>query len=169
MKIMQHIKIFQNSFPRFSAYRIFILAALVVTACFAQQPEPVTEVAFKPLSAEVTRFEQPIRIGPPNRAITYDEALVFQVQVKRAEFDGLSPGIEPYLYIGANEYHIFHIDREDESPELRLTFHIRNWESLENGAPMVLTIDQGGPIRDPKRYSGRGFQPFDREMILDKR
>lgn len=126
------------------------------------------EIAVKPLSAELTRFTRPIRVGPPQRAIEYQKALVFKVEVDRQQFDSLPPDIEPFLYIGNQEYRIFHIDRHDDRKNLTLTFHIRNWEKLTDGAPIVLTIDHGAPIRDAAKFRQRGGPRFEKSMIVDK-
>jgi hypothetical protein len=130
----------------------------------------VKEVPFKVVSVEATRFDKPVRLGPAKRAIEYSEALVLKIQVDREQFDTLPPSIEPFLYIGTNEYHMFHIDRQDERKELVLTFHLREWEKLEDGAPMVLTIDHGAPVREPRRFeAAAGTLRFSKQAILDKR
>jgi hypothetical protein len=148
---------------------------LAVVLCAGQSGGQVSpqklvspEVALKPLSAEVTRFEHPIRIGPPNRAIEYQRALVFKVQVDRQQFDSLPPDIEPFLYIGPEEYRIFNIDRRDDRKELILTFHIRNWEKLVDGAPIVLTTDHGAPIRNQEKYRRLGGPRFSKSTIVEK-
>jgi len=135
----------------------------------AKQPR-ATEVLFKVVSVEATRFDPPIRLGPAKRAIEYREALVLKIQVDREQFDSLPPSIEPFLYIGADEYHIFHIDRQDERKELILTFHLRQWEKLQDGAPMVLTIDHGAPVREPRRFeTAAETVRFSKQAIVDKR
>lgn len=127
------------------------------------------EVPFRIVSAEVTRFEKPIRIGPPKRAIEYREALVLKLRVDRERFDSLPPDIEPFLYVGPNEYRIFHIDRHDKRKHLVLTCHLRNWEKLTDRSPMVLTIDHGAPIRSPKDFDRAGIPRYRKKMIVDKR
>jgi len=145
-----------------------VLCAVQSGAQVSSQKPVSPEVDIKPLSAELTRFERPIRIGPPKRAIEYQRALVFKVQVDRQQFDSLPPDIEPFLYIGGEESRIFHVDRRDDRKELILTFHIRNWEKLEDGAPIVLTIDHGAPIRDPEKFRRRGGPRFSKSMIVEK-
>lgn len=134
-----------------------------------QQAPFATEVAIELLSAEVIRFAQPIRIGVGERSIEYQEALVLKGQVDRAQLDSLPPSIEPFLYIGRNEYRIFQIDRDDDRRELMLTFHIRDWENLPDGASVVLTIDHGAPVRDPERFTRPGVARFSKQLIVDNR
>ncbi len=132
--------------------------------------ERQTEVEIKILSAELTRFEKPIKIGTGERAIEYQEALVLKGEVNGAAFDALPPSIEPFLYIGRHEYRMFHIDRKEKRKELILTFHIRNLQELADNAPVVLTIDHGAPLRNPKKFEGRDDLPrFSKKMIVDKR
>jgi hypothetical protein len=155
---------------------VFVLMFLTITLCAGQScahtasEQPISpQVGVKLLSAEVTRFDKPIRIGVGKRAIEYQEALVLKVLVDREKFDSLPPSMEPFLYIGRYEYRTFHIDRNDRRKELILTFHVRNREELEDGAPVVLTIDHGGPIRDPERFIRRDTPRFAKGMIVDKR
>lgn len=129
----------------------------------------VTEVPLQLVSAEITKFKEPVRIGPQGRAIEYREALVLKVAVDRDTFDSLPPDIEPFLYIGRSEYRIFHIDRPGQGKELVLTFHIRAWDALEDGAPVVLTIDHGAPVRHPEAFSHREGPRLYKKMIIDKR
>jgi hypothetical protein len=129
----------------------------------------VTEVPLQLLSAEITKFKEPVRIGEQGRAIEYREALVLKVTVDRDRFDSLPPDIEPYLYIGRSEYRVFHIDRAGQGKDLILTFHILAWDALEDGAPVVLTIDHGGPVRHPEAFSHREGPRFHKKMIVDKR
>ena len=150
----------------------FLIAALWAAQGFAQSQDPKMpsrEVKTKLLSTEVTKFDKPFRLGVGKRAITYQEALVLKVQVDRKEFDSLPPSIEPFLYVGRSEYRIFHIDRRASRDQLTLTFHVRNWEKLEDKAPMVLTIEHGAPARDAKRFAGPEFPRFDKRKIVDKR
>jgi hypothetical protein len=127
------------------------------------------EVEVKPLSAKLERFDKPIRMGAGKRMLEYQEALVLQLQVEREQFDSLPPNIAPFLYIGGHEYRVFRIERRDGRTELMLTFHIRNWEKLEEEAPIVLTIDHGAPIREPERFMRREGPRFSKSMIQDTR
>jgi hypothetical protein len=129
----------------------------------------VTEVPLQLLSAEITKFNEPVHIGSQGRAIEYREVLVLKVAVDRDRFDSLPPDIEPYLYIGRSEYRAFHIDRAGQGKDLILTFHIREWDALEDGAPVVLTIDHGGPVRHSEMFSRREGPRFHKKMIIDKR
>lgn len=128
-----------------------------------------TEVNVKIVSAELHRFDKPIRIGPGERAFEYQETLVLKVQVDQQEFDGLPPSMEPFLYIGNNEYRIFHIDRSESDKGMILTFHIRNWEKVKDGEQLVLTIDHGDPIRNTEKYRQRKLPRFTKKIIVDKR
>jgi hypothetical protein len=110
------------------------------------------EIDVKVLSWEMKRFDKPIRLGVGKRAVEYREALVLKLQVPRDQFDSLPPDIEPFLYIGPEEYRMFKIERRADARELTLVFHIRNREKLREGWPIVLTIDHGAPIRDSKRF-----------------
>lgn len=146
-----------------------ILATLfltnVVLAYFEQERPRKREVNFSIVSAEVTRFDKPVRIAVGKRAIEYQEALVLKLQVNRDEFDSLPPDIEPFLYIGTSEYGIFHIDRKDESRELGLTFHVRDWQRLQENSLMVLTTEHDGPIRNPEKFRRREGTRFSRNLI----
>lgn len=128
---------------------------------------PDVDVTF--VSAEIIRFPAPIRLGVGPTAIDYQEALVVKVRVDRQAFDALPPSMDPYLYIGRREFRIFHIDRAENRNDLTLTFHIQNWTQLDDGAPFVLTIDHGAPLRDPGRYARAVGPRFNRSSIVDKR
>lgn len=152
------------------------LVGLIAIACAAEssaqdpaKQSRVKEVPFKIVSVEATRFDKPIRLGPAKRAIEYREALVLKLQVDREQFDSLPPSIEPFLYVGTEELHIFHVDRQDERKELILTFHLREWEKLADNAPMVLTIDHGAPLREPQRFESAETARFSKQAIVDKR
>ena len=128
---------------------------------------PDVDVTF--LSAEIIRFPAPIRLGAGPTTVTYQEALVLKLRVDRQAFDALPPSIEPYLYIGRREFRIFHIDRVESRNDLTLTFHVQNWTQLDDGAPFVLTIDHGAPVRDPGRYARVVGPRFSPSLIVDKR
>lgn len=131
---------------------VVILFLAVAERVTAQQRVDSAEVPIRIVSAQSTRFDKPIKIGPPKRAIEYREAVVLTLEVDRDAFDSLPPSMEPFLYIGRNEYHIFAVDRQDNRRTLLLTFHIRNWTQLRDNSPMVLTIDHDAPIRNPQRF-----------------
>jgi hypothetical protein len=120
-------------------------------------------------SPEIIRFPAPIRIGGGTTTITYQEALVLKLRVDRRAFDALPPSMDPYLYIADREFRIFQIDRDDNRNDLTLTFHIRDWTQLAEGAPFVLTIDHGAPVRDPNRFARVAGPRFSRQLIVDKR
>ena len=158
-------------------FRLWFVPACMMLLVFAGislgrdlPPKPrASEVPVKVLSAEVTRFQKPVRIGAGERIMEYREALVLKVMVNRDAFDSLPPDIEPFLYIGRNEYRIFHIDRVDQKKDLILIFHIPKWDQLEDGAPVVLTIDQGAPIRNQESFVRRKGPRFYKKMIVNKR
>ena len=127
------------------------------------------DVAVTFVSAEVTRFPAPIRLGAGTTTLAYQEALVLKLRVDRQAFDALPPSMEPYLYIGRREFRSFHIDRADNRNDLILTFHIQDWTQLDDGAPFVLTIDHGAPVRDPARFARVVGPRFSRSLIVDKR
>src|SRR5688572_18327153 len=133
----------------------------------APRPRPPREVPFELISAEIHRFQNPVRIGVGNRAIRYNEALVFKLAVDRSRYDSLPPDIEPFFYVGDVELHTFHIDRKASPRQIMLTFNATDWERLREGAPMVLTIDHGAPARDPARF--REAPRFSRRLIVDRR
>lgn len=133
-------------------------------------PKPTTaEVDVTFSSAEIIRFPAPIRLGAGATMIVYQEALVLKLRVDRRTFDALPPSMDPYLYIGSREFRIFQIDRDDNRDDLTLTFHIRDWTQLAEGAPLVLTIDHGAPLRDPNRFARVAGPRFSRQLIVDKR
>ena len=129
----------------------------------------ITEVPVQLLSAEITRFQRPLRAGANRRGIEYGEALVLKVSVEREAFDALPPNIEPFLYVGRNEYRVFHIDRDDHRQSLILTFHILKWDQLEDDSQVTLTIDHGAPIRHGEKYSHQDAPRFHTNMIVDRR
>jgi hypothetical protein len=146
--------------------RKVLLATLLLTVVTnAQQRSGPREVNFKVVSAAVTRFDKPIRIGVGKRVTEYQEALVLKLEVNREEFDSLPPDIEPYLYIGTSEYRVYHIDRKDDRSNLILTFHVRDWQRLQEGALMVLTTEHGGPVRNPDKFRREGGVRFSKALI----
>lgn len=162
---MRYITLIRQSHTLFLSL-LFLLSSPGVGYAGFQQPRPgPREVSFKILSAEETRFDKSVRIGAGKRVVEYQEALVLKLQVSREEFDSLPPSIAPFLYIGANEYRIFHIDRKDESRELILTFHVRDWRRLQDGGLMVLTTDHGGPRREPERFRAREGIRYSKRLI----
>ena len=136
---------------------------LLVTSSHAQIDTAKSmrrEVDIKILSWTKTIFDKPIRIGTPEKLIEYREAVVLKIQVSRDQFDALPPDIAPFLYIGPEEYGIFHIERYDDRKDLTLIFHIRNWAGLRQRWPIVLTIDHGAPVRDRNKFDKPGIPRF---------
>jgi hypothetical protein len=157
--------------------RSVIMTMLLSTAIHggdaaAQPPAPkaaTAEVGVSIISAEIIRFPAPIRLPGGTATNAYQEALVLKLRVDRRTFDALPPSMDPYLYIGGREFRIFQIDRDDNRNDLILTFHIRDWTQLTEGAPFVLTIDHGAPVRDPNRFARVAGPRFSRQLIVDKR
>lgn len=144
---------------------ILLVTLLFTVVTNAQQRPGPREVSFKIVSAAVTRFDKPVRIGVGKRAIEYQEALVLRLEVNREEFDSLPPNIEPFLYIGTSESRVYNIDRRDDRSELILTFHVRDWQRLQEGALMVLTTEHGGPVREPAKFRREGGVRFSKALI----
>src|SRR5262245_18778624 len=158
--------------PGWSAIVILFLILVVCGTDILAQPvmtkvSPDVDVTF--VSAEIIRFAAPIRLGTGPAAIAYQEALVLKLRVDRQVFDALPPSMDPYRYIVRREFRTFHIDRVDGRNDLTLTFHIPNWTQLDDGAPYVLTIDHGAPVRDPGGYARRAGPRFNQSVIVDKR
>lgn len=128
---------------------------------------PPREVPFRLVSAEIMRFKPAIRAGEGARGAGYDQALVLTLRVNRDQYDALPPNIEPFLYVGSYEMRTFRIDRPEGSRELTLVFHARDWNRLQDGAPMVLTTDHGAPVREPRRFAAA--PRFARSTIVDRR
>jgi hypothetical protein len=151
-----------------------VLASTVlfcVVRLAAAQPtvarHPGREIGFKIVSAELTRFVRPIRIGIGKQAISYEEALVLKLEVSREEYDSLPPDIEPFFYVGSVELRTFHIDRRDDSNRLVLTFHAPHWTELREGASMVLTTEHAAPAIEPERF--QKAPRFSHRLIVDRR
>lgn len=156
--------------------RLRVAARVSVLLCpgllFAQRPPvaaPPTTADIQIVSAELQRFPKPIRIGAGSQAIEYQEALVLKLRADRKQVDAFPPDMQPFLYIGREEYRIFHEERSDERPELVLTFHIRDWDKLQEGAPLVLTIFHGGPPRNLEKFVRPNTPRFSRRIIVDRR
>lgn len=167
----------------YKIYRIdttvrIITLQLLVTAIFtiistkgshSQQISPLRSLEIDSVSMEIVRFDTSITRGPGKRAITYQEALVLKLIVIREEYDNLPPSIEPFLYIGKYEYRIFSVDQSKEKGNLMLTFHVLDWNKLEDNSAIILTIDHGGPIRDVKKFMDENPHRFLQQMVIDKR
>lgn len=129
-----------------------------------------TEVKVEMLSAEIVKFDTTIVIGLGKRAIAYDEALVLKMTASRAQLDSLPPSIAPLLYLGQQEYHIFRVSKGRSNDERILTFHVLNWEALDDSVRVVLTIDHGRPIREARKYRQRRDLPLlMKSSIIDRR
>jgi hypothetical protein len=140
-------------------------AAQVETAARSANEVPL-EVA----AADIRRLDKPIVMGVGERAVSYRETLVLTTTVDRKAMDGLPPSVEPFLYIGGREYRIFEVRRGREEGKLLLIFHIPDWKVLQDGAPMVLTIEHEAPLREPARFLRRDDVPrFDKSLITDSR
>ncbi len=139
-------------------------AAQVETA--ARSPN---EVPLEVVAADIRRLDKPVIMGVGERAIRYGEALVLTTTVDRKAMDALPPSMEPFLYIGGREYRIFEVRRGPEEGKLHLIFHIPDWNILQDGAPMVLTIEHQAPLREPERFLRRDVPRFDKSLVTDNR
>lgn len=153
-----------------------ILFSLVWLGCAgalgAAAPEPPTQRQYvevpllDTVSMRIERFEKPIRVGVGEKALKYDEALVLEMEVLQRDMEALPPSMEPFLYIGAREVRIFQVTQSKRAGRLLLRFHLPEWREIQDGAPMVLTIEHGAPQREPKRFERRQDLPrFDAGAI----
>lgn len=156
--------------------RLAILAFAVyfmnIPAGYGQQAKNemvLSHVQFKVISAEVVRFEKPVRLGAGKRLVEYQEALLFAIEVRQKDYEELPPSIEPLLYIGTREYHIYGVHQSRTKGMLTLVFHIRDWQDISDKSPMILTIQHGVPISSPDLRSRLKLPLFDRAVIRDKR
>ena len=147
---------------------IVFLAALSTDRPSAGQSSPA-EVPLRVLSADILRFDAPVRLGTGVTEREYNETLELTVEVERKAMDALPPSMQPLLYIGRQEYGVFKVEEGSREDVIYLFFHIPNWRSLEDGAPIVLTIEQGAPIKDPGRFLKPGVPRFEAKSIVDKR
>lgn len=154
---------------RVTASSVVLLYSGLLFAQKAPVAPPPTTADIQIVSAELQRFSKPIRIGVGPRAIEYQEALVLRLRADRKQLDYFPPDMQPFLYIGREEYRIFHEDRNDERPNLVLTVHVRNWDRLQEGAPLILTILHGDPARNPEKFIRPNTPRFSRRIIVDKR
>lgn len=131
--------------------------------------KPLTVVPFEIVSAEITRFEKPVNLSVGKRKLEYQEAVVLTLQISKKDYEALPPSIEPFLYIGDKEYRIYSVQQAQQKNRLTLTFHIRDWQEVSDQTPMVITIMQSGPIRNPEIFKELKTPVLDKKMIVDKR
>ena len=144
-----------------------VLGAGLATAQPTTESKRPLEVPFQIESMEIHRFDPPIRIGSGERGLTYGEALVITLVVTVEDYDGLPPSVEPFLYVGDVELRTFRILRDEEGRTLRVVFHARDWDRLENRSPMVLTADH---VAGPKAFERLlRIERFEAEAVVDKR
>lgn len=124
---------------------------------------PPTTADVQVVSAEIQRFPKPIQTAAASAG--YDQALVLRLRADKKTVDSFPPSMQPFLYIGREEYRIFQEDRNDDRPDLILTVHVPGWDRIPEGAPMVLTILHGAPDRLVRPGTSR----FSRKFIVDKR
>jgi hypothetical protein len=129
----------------------------------------LTYLPFRTVSAEITRFKEPIRLVVGKRKIEYEEALILILDVSQKNYEALPPSIEPYLYIGDREYRIFSVQRSQNEGMLTLTFHIRDWQAIPDMAPMAITILHGEPISNPGIFIKFKSPGFNKAIIKEKR
>lgn len=156
---------------------LMIAAACLLTLIgYAQaQPRPqavrvrATEVPFRFVSAETTRFRNPMRFGDGAKGTQLEQAFLIKVEVPAARYDALPPDIEPFLYIGAQELRTFAIERAKDGKVIVVTYYSRaapDVAVLRANAPMVITIEHGRPLREPKYYLGRkDLQTFQAQWL----
>ncbi len=152
--------------PLIAMATVLVMGASIASA---QPPTkgPTLEVPFQIESMEIHRFDPPIRIGSGERGLTYGEALVITLLVTVEDYDGLPPSVEPFLYVGDVELRTFRILRDEEGRTLRVVFHARDWDRLENRSPMVLTADH---VAGPKAFERLlRIERFEAEAVVDKR
>lgn len=154
---------------RIAASAAMFLCPLLLVAQQAKVAPPPTTADVQIVSAELQRFPKPIRLGVGPQAVQYQEALVLKLRVERKQVDSFPPDMQPLLYIGREEFRIFHEERSDERPDLILTVHVPNWDKLQEGAPLVLTILHGGPAREPEKFVRPSTPRFTRRIVVDKR
>lgn len=130
---------------------------------------PEGSLDLKLVSTELRHFDPPMTFGIGDNAVQYSEALVLIVDVPRQQWFALPPAIPPFLYIGKQEYGIINMHHSDQPDHLRLTFHIREWQQLEENDPIVLTTLHGVPTVDPERLVDDDTPHFQPEEVVDKR
>ena len=130
-----------------------------------RQAPPPTTADVQIVSAEVQRFAKPVRLD--SRSPQYDQALVLTLRADERQVDAFPPSLQPVVLIGRDEYRIFREDRV-ERQQILLTVHVPQWNQLEEGAPVILTVAQG-PDRNVDRLVRPGTPRFSRKLIVDKR
>ena len=134
---------------------------MIASAAFAADAETDRrELAFKILSAKVEKMDRPLQ----TRKGKYDVALVLRIAVDRAEWKNLPPSVETFLYLGDHELPPF--ANLLDGPQVVITFHDPDWQTLKGGEPMVLTAEHGDPVNNPDKYAG--YPRFDPGMIQEK-
>ena len=142
--------------------RVFVLFTLISAAAVAGHAQTRggsrSEVRFEIVSATVEKFARPI---PTRGGGAYSTALALRVAVAQADLDALPPSLLPFLYIGTHELRPFLQTLERD--RVVVTFHDPNWQKLQGGEPMVITVNEGDPVNNPDRYAG--YPPFDPRII----
>jgi hypothetical protein len=148
---------------------LVVMAGLLLIWCgrLGAQPRqaPPTTADVQIVSAEVQRFAKPVRLD--SRSPEYDQALVLTLRADERQVDAFPPSLQPVVLIGRDEYRIFREDRV-ERQQIVLTVHVPQWNRLEEGAPVILTVAQG-PDRNVDRLVRPGTPRFSRKLIVDKR
>ena len=130
---------------------------------------PLIHVPFEIISAEIKRFERPIDLSVGKRKLEYQEAVVLTLQISKKNYEALPPSIAPFLYIGAKEYRIYSVQQAQAKDMLTLTFHIRDWQEVSDKSPMMITINHGEPIRNPKIFEKLKSPLLNKKSFVDKR
>ncbi|NJO17538.1 MAG: DUF11 domain-containing protein [Thioploca sp.] len=152
----------------FSKYPTLAILLYAISLTLVQAA-PEGSLDIKVVSAELRHFDPPMVFGIGDDAVQYSEALVLIVDVPRQQWLALPPAVAPFLYIGTQEYGIINMYRSDQPDQLRLTFHVRDWQQLEKEAPIVLTPLQGVPTVDPGKLVDDTTPHFHQEDVVDKR
>jgi len=150
---------------------LLLAVSLLVTWCgrLVAQPAPAaappTVADVQIVSAELQRFAKPIRLDA--KTPQYDQALVLTLRADQRQVDAFSPSLQPVVLIGRDEYRIFKEDRT-ERQQLILTVHVQQWDRLQEGAPVILTVLQGSE-RNLDRLVRPTTPRYSRKLVVDKR
>lgn len=139
--------------------------ALLLPGALSAQTAPLkrvaSEVPFTVVSTRNVRFPKPLQLnGPrtPRSEKGLESAFLVRVEVAAAQYDGLPPSMEPFLYIGRRELRTYAVERPRGGKTLFVTYYLPDTAdatTFEIGAPMVITIEHERPIREAERYRGR--------------
>lgn len=139
--------------------------ALLLPGALPAQTAPLkriaSEVPFTVVSTRNMRFPKPLQLKGPRAPMGekgLESAFLVRVEVAAAQYDGLPPSMEPFLYIGRRELRTYAVERPPGGKTLFVTYYLpgtADATTFEIGAPMVITIEHDRPIREAARYRGR--------------